>query len=794
MRKYFVIFMTVLTCFEVGILAQTIEEKKAQIGSGSSDLDRDARGQLDKVNQDLRKLREELRKLSQRAEERFSEGADEEEFAGILEAVRQRRDLIQRLEAQWRKEALEQGRDEAYSLWHQPETTVGQLVADYGSQDYVYIFTSAIDKVPVSLNSSIAVPRESWDEVLHLILTHNGIGIQELNPFLRRLYLIAENEQPQPTRVTNVADELEMMASNSQVLFLLSPGPLNASSDYGVLKKFARQTELHLVGSDIYLLGSPERIRELLRIHKFMQQKDKQYKILPLIAADPDELATILNSIFQADQNTNARLRRGTKRPVSTEEPSGLQISVLKSLGNALFVMGSAEEIQKAEEIVQDIEERIEESVGKTVYWYTTKHTDAVELAEVLEDVYKLLVKTGDLEDETGKSIGGKSSSQSYKDKDQDKGISIVVNPSKVDPSKKAEKKDRKDLKNFVVDDKTGSIVMVLETELLPRMKELIQKLDVPKKMVQIDVLLFEKKVSEKTNFGLNLLKLGSSASQVRSTSGNFGAGAGSGTSGGLFEFLLSRPETSHAPAFDLAYNFLLSQDEVRINANPTVTTVNQTEATISIVEEISVNTGVVEVDTASSTKLKDSFTRAQYGTTIKITPTIHAGDEENADKSPMVTLDTKVYFDSIRKNEGDRPDVTRREIANFVRVNDGETVILGGLRQKQSQDTVERVPFLGDLPGIGKLFSNTKLSDDTVEMFIFLTPHIVADPEEDVARLRREELKKRPGDTPEFMERYKKAREWQKKRVLEQSLTALFGRMAEPEKTARETGEYDGR
>jgi Flp pilus assembly secretin CpaC len=91
-----------------------------------------------------------------------------------------------------------------------------------------------------------------------------------------------------------------------------------------------------------------------------------------------------------------------------------------------------------------------------------------------------------------------------------------------------------------------------------------------------------------------------------------------------------------------------------------------------------------------------------------------------------------------------ERPPVTRRHIENEVRVADGETVILGGLRRKVKEDFQDKIPFLGDIPGFGKLFGSTKVADSATEMFIFITPKIIKDPVEDIKKVREEELKKR--------------------------------------------------
>jgi general secretion pathway protein D len=196
-------------------------------------------------------------------------------------------------------------------------------------------------------------------------------------------------------------------------------------------------------------------------------------------------------------------------------------------------------------------------------------------------------------------------------------------------------------------------------------------------------------------------------------------------------------------------------------------------------VEEISINNGAAPIDTNKGIAFETSFTRAQYGITIKMTPTIHISDalEESACGKGFVTLQTDVSFDTTRKHHhDDQPLVDRRHIENEVRVPDGQTIILGGLRRKASHDEEEKVPFLGDIPGIGKLFGSVKLTNNNTEMFIFITPTIVIDPEEQLIQIRMEEVKKRPGDIPEYLQRVVEAQEKEARRQFRNSFKALFG------------------
>ena len=93
-----------------------------------------------------------------------------------------------------------------------------------------------------------------------------------------------------------------------------------------------------------------------------------------------------------------------------------------------------------------------------------------------------------------------------------------VVNPPVAIAGTADSQKKKSNSLNFIPDPKTGSIMLVVRKDTLDQIKDLIRKLDVPKRMVQIEVLLFEKRVKNKNNFGLNVLRMGNAAKNVHQT------------------------------------------------------------------------------------------------------------------------------------------------------------------------------------------------------------------------------------------------------------------------------------
>lgn len=790
------------------------------------------------INKETQEIHARLQHLYDEVLRLYQGDAPSEEYRALLEQINEQKRYLTHLEQTWRELVTRDNRTEGYGLWHAPETTLEQLIIDYGSQDYVYLIPPEVGSIKLSIDSNLPIPRAAWSEMLELILSQNGVGIRTLNPYLRQLYLTKENNA-HLSLITNRRQDLEVLPPNSRISFVLSPEPSEVRRTFTFLDKFINPNTTHLqvLGRDILLIGPSGEIQDLLRLYDFIavNRGEKDYRLLPVYKLQADEMARILGAIFDQTEP----LPPLTESSAPATDVNGLKIIILQN--QALFIVGTREEVRKAEEIVRNVENQIGGARDKTVFWYTVKHSEAEELADVLFKVYSLMIANGTgMENAAGNGPEASDNEQSkvmgvdnpsaegaptpppslppqkepplllYQQEGYYQEGGYIVNPAPAQPRIFEPTVSNNNRDNFIVDPKTGAIVMVVEADILPKLKDLLRKLDVPKKMVQIETLLFEKVLSRENSFGLNLLKIGDAALNKNTTGAFFNnlfpkgsKRSATRSNAGVFEFFISRKATdSGIPAFDLVYRFLLNQDDVQINSNPSLITINQTPATIAINEDISINTGVFEVETAKGVTLKDAFTRAQYGITISIKPTIHLSQcEENDPDYDYVTLETDITFDTIQGG-GDRPNVTRRHISNQVQVPDGDTVILGGLRRKVIADNREAIPFLGELPGLGKLFSINTLKDNSTEMFIFITPHIVKDPKEQLACLRQELLCLRPGDVPYFLECVEEAHRYEKTRLMEGSMTILFGRPREhyytldgcQECSEGICGEYDGR
>ncbi len=769
------------------ILGQTIEEKEAHLDRYEQSKNREAFSEvLAEHNEKLKECKELLQSKYSEALRLSAEKSEGPRLKAILSQVNDLRDEITRLQKEWKhKSAVISGQaGETYAFWDQEETTLSDLIMEYGSLDFLYVIPPQLASVKIYLHSLLPIPRESWNELLEIILAQNGIGIKTLNPYVRQLYMLKQ-EIMAVEAICGDKQQLIPYSDSARIAYVFSPRPEQIKTVTYFFERFRdpKKSFIYQVASKIVLISNKDELTKLLSLYDAVWEEEnaKTSRVFPLKKILATEMEKILKAYFCDDgsQNRLALVKGG----------DALNIFALKE-ENSLILVGPKQLIEKAEEVIRSTQEQIHDPTEMTVYWYTCKHSDPDDVAQILEKVYLSLISAridddgepppAPCQDQDGKGTEvniyePKKHPYSYP-RDPLAFPTYSGVPTAIPGTIKSQTQKSNTL-NFIPYSKTGSLMMVVRKDTLDKIKELLRKIDVPKKMVEMEVLLFEKRMNQEDNFGINLLKIGSAADNIKSPGGgaSFNDPTVSATQG-IFQFFLQRKSHGNAPSFEIFYNFLMSQDNVRINASPSVTTINKIPAQIAIVDEISISNGAAPVGTSSGTiTFEKSFSRAQYGITLVLTPTIHEPSifEENAEH--FITLETNIQFDTTKSDTNDRPNVNRRHIENTVRVADGETIILGGLRRSTSEDRTEKIPFLGELPGLGKLFGFSRLSDQSTEMFMFITPKIIFDTKESMIQVRNRELCQRPGDLPEFLERIEKSKERKRQKLFQRSFKLLF-------------------
>ncbi|MGB5623244.1 MAG: type IV pilus secretin PilQ family protein, partial [Gammaproteobacteria bacterium] len=165
----------------------------------------------------------------------------------------------------------------------------------------------------------------------------------------------------------------------------------------------------------------------------------------------------------------------------------------------------------------------------------------------------------------------------------------------------------------------------------------------------------------------------------------------------------------------DLELQAAQSEGRGEIISTPRVITANQKEALIEQGVEIPYQ------ESASSGATTTQFKKAVLS--LRVTPQVTPDDR--------IVMDLQVNQDTVGQfvpsaTGGLVPSIDTRSVVTQVLVNDGETVVLGGIFETERRETVNKVPLLGDLPGVGRLFKSSSDQSNKSELLIFVTPKIL--------------------------------------------------------------------
>jgi type IV pilus assembly protein PilQ len=299
---------------------------------------------------------------------------------------------------------------------------------------------------------------------------------------------------------------------------------------------------------------------------------------------------------------------------------------------------------------------------------------------------------------------------------------------------------------SIAIDERTNTLLVQDTTERLGNIRRLVTTLDIPVRQVQIEsrIVIVNDDYSRElgVRFGATVVKENSSDGLISLTGSDTGSDVivGSGldnlnNTGSPFPVAVppigqrynvnvpvANPVGAVALAIldsdylvDLELSALQAEGQGDIISAPRIVTANQREASIEQGVEIPYQ------ESSSSGATTTQFRPAVLSLTV--TPQVTPDDR--------IIMDLLVTKDSVGElvasaTGGFVPSIDTRSISTQVLVSDGETVVLGGIYETETRDTVNKVPLLGDIPGLGVLFRSRAQTNNKAELLIFVTPKIL--------------------------------------------------------------------
>jgi type IV pilus assembly protein PilQ len=283
------------------------------------------------------------------------------------------------------------------------------------------------------------------------------------------------------------------------------------------------------------------------------------------------------------------------------------------------------------------------------------------------------------------------------------------------------------------IDERTNTLLVQDTASKLADIRKLVARLDIPVRQVLIESRI----VIANNDFARDLgVKFGYSKAVdfnddhtlvvggkqpgdlITNPTTPFEVPAGSGITGLITDLGVTNPTGSIGLAvgklgshlLQLELNAMEAEGQGEVVSSPRVLTSNQKEAYIEAGTEIPYQ------EASSSGATSVSFKKAVLS--LKVTPQITPDDR--------IIMDLNVNKDSVGRVFNGVPSIDTKEVGTQVLVDNGETLVLGGIFERNRLDEVDRVPFFGELPMVDWLFKTTRKTDNKSELLIFITPKIV--------------------------------------------------------------------
>jgi general secretion pathway protein D len=438
----------------------------------------------------------------------------------------------------------------------------------------------------------------------------------------------------------------------------------------------------------------------------------QQIALIPVENASATKLVTMLQSIF----------RSAKERGTSEKEI----IFVADERTNMLIALASEGDLDNIRQLVKSLDKATPRGQGNINVYYL-EHAASEDLVKVLQEVVQNQ-RAGEHVTPDGRTAAPMVSSQ----------VRITA------------------------DKPTNSLIIMADTDEYLILESIIKQIDIPRSMVYIEALIMEVNVTKNFQLGTEwqigaqtshngkeaiygggfkadpdrpLIGMTPRVSPGQTTIDGIVPTLPAGLAMGIFGEALTIAGISF-PSIAAVIQAYAQDRDVRILSTPQILTTDNQEASIYVGRNLPFQTTATASTTG--TEIFNSFEYRDVGKSLKITPQIS--------KDRMVRLLISLEVTALESVTDTRPTTLKRTIETTAIVQDGHTVVLGGLIDDNEGSTRTKVPCLGDIPGFGALFSSRSTAFEKSNLYVFLTPRVIQDADEarKVSKHKRDEIDNR--------------------------------------------------
>jgi len=455
----------------------------------------------------------------------------------------------------------------------------------------------------------------------------------------------------------------------------------------------------------IMMTGRSETVQRLVEIIERVDQAgDQDVDMVSLEYASASEIVRIAQSLYEKNNEGVPALL--------------IPKIVADDRSNSVIVSGEPRARSRVVKLIKQLDQDLK-TEGNTRVFYL-KYAKAPEVVEVLKDVSRSIQAEVEQQSSTGNNNQRRRT-----------GGDETVSISPHEP--------------------TNSVVITAQKDMLASLEKVIRDLDIRRAQVQVEAIIVEIMEGDNVDFGVQWISEDGGMVQYNNGNqvpiGSLAAGAyqareREGATTVVETGNETRTQTNPDEPGDVSLlaNLLgsvngmmfgtikndwaavvqaVTQDtRSNILATPSIVTVDNEEASFLVGQEVPTISGSTTGD--NNDNPFQTVNRTEIGIKLKVTPQINEGD------AVQMTIEQEVS--SLSGATAVDVIINKRELKTTVMADDGETIVLGGLIDEDVQESVSKVPLLGDIPILGKLFSSTSTSKQKRNLMVFIRPTIVRD------------------------------------------------------------------
>ncbi|MCG3652827.1 hypothetical protein L5F32_11160 [Aliarcobacter butzleri] len=297
-----------------------------------------------------------------------------------------------------------------------------------------------------------------------------------------------------------------------------------------------------------------------------------------------------------------------------------------------------------------------------------------------------------------------------------------------------------KPTKPFVsLDLESNSLVVMASKDELKQIKDLIQELDKEKAQVYVQAKIIEvnNELVNKIGISYGIISTSARSDGINAISSNLNGGSNAIKEAvDTLGIKVSDINIKSGLALGASLNLLQQNGALDIVSEPSILAIDNKESSIYVGEKISVEISSTLTDGGLQ---RTNYEREDIGLTLKVKPRISSDTK--------LTLEINTLLEGIKSTSvsaGQNPDTLKKEIKTAAILNNGESVIIGGLIENKNETIEQKVTVLGDIPLFGGLFKNDSKMNKKNNLVIIVTPYMIPK-SKDITYIREQlsELKK---------------------------------------------------